>query len=265
MAKLHTIGDVPLRMLLYGMPGSTKTRTALSGAIDPRMQPMLVMNAGGNPESCEEFIKGNENNIAIVDVEKLEDYNDPFAWLMGGQPAGKFAQGFGLTEFRPFKSLVIDTLTQTQRMMFDKAQAVQPLPGQIVAKREWKDYQAVLYSIVNFTHLYFSLPMHVIMTAQEREGNEDRGRPIGPMLEGDGQVEAPSYALIVARMMHVTMAEAKERKVMQTEQADNVAIFRPTADFTAKDQHSNQRLGPFMYNPNMTKILDAIYGTAKEG
>lgn len=246
----------PLKMILYGYAGSTKTRTASTAAWDERTAPALILNAGGNPEGIVDY----EVRPDIIEMELLEDFNDPYDWIVRGQPESHpLARRFELKP--PYKTLIIDHGSQVQRMYFNKVMPTSGGPAIVVAKREWEHYNKVLYSMIRFSQLYFSLDMHVIMVMQEREGDPESGRPIGPYLEGQAQVEVCAAALIIARMMHVSRADPAIRKALIDVGGQSIAIFKQGQSYTAKDQMSGGRLGDYMVDPSIPKILDLIYPT----
>jgi hypothetical protein len=241
-----------LRLLLYGIPGSTKTRTASTSASDPRTSPVLMLEAGGNPVAIRDYAKKPD----IIRVEELIDFNDPYDWIMKGQPAGHtLVKQFDLHP--PYKCLIIDQLTEVQRMMFDKVMNMSRIgPGDLAPKRTWDHYNAALYSIINFCRLYDAIPMHLIMIAQEREGSVEADRPVGPLLEGQGQIEVPSHMEAVGRMLQISRVEPKLARVLP-EDTMAVAIFKQSANYQAKDQYGV--LGAYMTDPSIPKIMDLIF------
>ena len=262
MATRINPSQEPLRALVYGVPGSTKTRTIATAAWDVRTKPMLMLDAGSNPSSIRDY----EEQPDIIRMHELEDFNDPFDWIMGGQqPKHKFAQQFDLTP--PYRSLSIDQLTDVQHLYFMRVLGAENLPvAQVVRKREWEHYNKVLYSLQRFVKNYYSLAdtgMHVFMVAQEREGDPISGRLIGPLLEGQIAVYAPSFANLVIRMRHFTTLEARVRKAIEKDGAlvavTSVAYFTPDSNHLAKDQVSNGKLGDYMINPILPEMLDLIY------
>jgi len=257
MRKRSTL-DSPLRLLLYGYPGSMKTRTAATAAQHPLTSPCLLMNAGGNPETLADY----DLSPDIIDMERLEDFNDPYDWIMNGQPKDHpLVEEFGLNH-GPYRSIIIDQLTKVQGMYFERVMGTSPSTmkvATVVPKREWEHYNKILYTMIRFASLYWALPIHVIMIAQEREGDPGTGRLIGPHLEGQAAVEVSSGALVIGRMMHVTRAEARIRKALQELDADSIAVFKQSQTFIAKDQQGG-RLGEYMVNPTIPKMVDLIYG-----
>jgi len=247
------------RTLFYGRPGSTKTRTACTAALDSRTSPCLLLNAGGNPLSIRDY----DPQPTIIEMEQLEDLNAPYDWLRKGQPVSHpFVKQFDLTP--PYKSVIIDQITQVQRMMFAKTMGYDDTarygPGTLVPKREWEHYNKVLYSMINMASLYVSLPIHVILVAQESNKPIEEG-VVGVALEGQGAIEVPSYVYVIGRLVH--RGRMKTGLVTRMEEASGVEVvsvcfFASAGGYDAKDQYG--ALGDYMINPTLTQMLDLIYG-----
>ena len=250
--------DWRIRMMLYGMPGATKTRTAATATFDERSAPVLILNASANPISIRDYLPFPN----IIDVWELKDLNDPYDWIIRGQPKDDpLVAQFDLTP--PYRTLIVDQITELQRMYFDKVMAINSLkPADIPMKRTYNHFGRVLQGMMHLSRLYLdqSIPMHIIFVAQEREANTDEGRLVGPMLEGASQVEVPSYCNIVSRVQHYSQADKTIQRVLEKNhpEASSIAFFAPTGKFQAKDQFG--RLPSYMIDPTFTKMLDLIYG-----
>lgn len=259
--KIELEQEVLLRALFYGDPGSTKTRTACSAALDDRMYPVLYLNASGNPVSIRDY----ERKPDIIDMEKLPDFNAPYDWLVKGQdPDHVFPQTFEL-ENVPYKTVIIDQLTDVQRMAFKVVLGADGVgPGSFPVKREWGHYNKVLYQMTNFAKLYFALPMHVIMTALETaKTNEETGSiKYMPSLEGSSIHEVPAYSLMVGRLVPaasigLALYKAITKANDGVEPDYSVMFLKPSGRFLAKNQYGGE-LGDFLVDPTMTEILDGI-------
>lgn len=254
-----------LKLLLYGQPGSTKTRTAGTAALDPRLAPVLMLEQGGNPLSMVSY----PTQPDVIHMEKLEEYNPFYEWLAGGQdPKHEVVTKFDLHP--PYKTLVIDSITEVQRFSFGIVTGnSRTLPGTIPQSTEIQHFNKVLAQMVNFARLFYSLPMHVILTSLEREDKDETTGTITykPLLWGQSASEVSGYAYLVARLVHRAKLEGKTLRMMEdaiNDQTVSVALFTPSVKYVAKDQYGC--MGPFMADPTIPKMLTLLEqsaGTAK--
>jgi hypothetical protein len=268
MAKRTDPRDTPyLRALFYGIPGSTKTRTAGTACLDPRSAPVLWLDAAGNPISIRTF----EPAPHIIKIEELKDLNDPYTWIKMGQPKDHpFCKQFNLTP--PYKTLVVDQLSDVQRISYELVTGNQGGgPGDIPKPHELRHFLAILGQMVKFVKLYFDLPIHVIMTALEKSERDDITGMTrsAPLLWGQSDTEVPGYAYLVARLVHRAAASPAVLKVVEDSaggdagKITSVALFLPSGKYVAKDQYG--ALGPYMSDPTITKMLDLIWPATKSG
>lgn len=261
MAKRSDPFESPyLRLLLYGIPGSLKTRTAGTACLDERTSPVLWLDAAGNPVSIRDYPEHPD----IIMVEELKDLNDPYNWIREGQPANHpFVKRFNLRP--PYKCLVVDQITDVQRLSYNLVTGNTTTgPGDIPKAHQIQHFMGILNQMVNFAKSYYSLPLHVIMTAQEKtETDTTTGLTRNaPLLWGQADTEVPGYANVVARMVHRAVTKTALLKVIEDatleKVIDGVALFLPSGKYVAKDQFG--RLGSYIVDPTVTKMLDLIYG-----
>ena len=257
----------PLRVLFYGLPGSTKTRTACTACNDPRTSPVLMLEMAANIVAIRDFSVQPD----IIRIEKLEDFTPIYDWLAKGQPVNEFSDSLGLKP--PYRTLIVDQITDTQRMVFNKATgnlATALQAGVIPSPSQIQHFGQVLGYMVKFIDLFYKLPMHVIVCCQERvDKDEQTGATMAmPLLWGQSATEVASYAYLVARLIHRSrvqnMATIKLAIGEMPEDATSVALFMPSGKYVAKDQYGmkNEKgdIMPYMVDPSVPKMLDAIYG-----
>lgn len=258
MARRLDIGMEPyLRMLFYGKPGSTKTRTAATAALDERTGPVLLLNAAGNPIAIRDYDPAPD----VINIEELKDVNAPYDWIRNGQlKTHKFCKDFDLSP--PYKTLIVDQLTDVQRLSFAQVTGNKNLsPGDHPAGTTMRQFGSVLGQMVNFAKLYYSLPIHVIMTCLEKTIKNDATGAVSyaPLLWGQSDTEVPGYAYVVARLMHRSVLPNRALKIIEDvdENTVSVAFFTPGGTFYAKDQYG--ALGDWMAAPSLTKMVDLIF------
>lgn len=246
-----------LKLLLYGQPGSTKTRTAGSAALDERTSRVLWLDIGGNPLSIRDYAQQPD----ILEIEKLTDLNPVYNWLNGGQkPEAPIVKQYDLQP--PYKTVVVDGVTDLQRFSFAAVTGNTAAgPGDHGSRIEQQHYGSVLAQMTTMARLFFKLPMHVIITALERD-TVDRATDTviyRPLLLGQSATEVAGYAYAVIRLMHVSRLGAKQKREGEVNtDTTSIALFKPTANMVAKDQYGT--LGESMTDPTITKIYNRIYG-----
>jgi hypothetical protein len=257
-----------IKALFYGQPGSTKTRTVATAAMDERLSPVLMLDSSGNPISIRNYPQLPD----IVQIDSLTEYNPIYEWLAAGQPEEHgVPKSLDLHPPVPYKTVIIDGVTGVQRMSFSIVIGTTKAgPGTIQESAEFQHFNKVLAQMVTFAKLFYSLHMNVLITSLEREDVDEATKTIHykPLLWGQSAGEVPGYAYLVSRLVHRARLENKDK--MDLEEAHrlhiiedsigvgtvSVALFRPTGKYIAKDQYG--KCGPFMVNPTMTKILDKI-------
>jgi hypothetical protein len=263
MKRIKSENEPYIKMLLYGQPGSTKTRTAGSAALDERTSPTLMLDIGGNPISIRDY----KQQPDLLRLENLADLNPVYDFLSRGQsPDHAIVKRFDLRP--PYKTIIVDGVTDLQRYSFGMVTGNSKVgPGDIPAQTQIQHYGSVLAQMTTFARLFFALPMHVLITALEREDRDDGSGQImyRPLLLGQSAAEVSAYAYVVARMVHRGRLEARTlREMGDTISANSVAValFSPGGKYYAKDQTG--RLGNYMVDPTMTAILDKVFPEVKK-
>ncbi len=257
--RVDTQVEMYFRALFYGKPGSTKTRTAYTAVFHEDFSPVLGLNAAGNPISIREY----DPQPDIIEIEQLADVNAPYDWILGGQLKNHpLVKQFDLNP--PYKTLVVDGITDLQRMSFAQVTGNKDLqPGSHPVKVQRQHFGSVLGQMVNFAKLYYSLPIHIIMTSLEKTVVNDMTGAVtySPLLWGQSDTEVPGYAYVVARLTHRAGATKKELRVVEdvTDDTTSIAFFKPGGTFYAKDQYGV--LGSWMADPSIPKMAELIFGS----
>lgn len=274
--RLRTSDEPWLRLLLYGAPGSTKTRTAATAAWDARTSPVLHFDIGGNTRAVEDFAQQPDRVL----IDEPKELNAFYNWLKRGQSKDdKIVANFELQP--PYKTIIVDGITGFQRGIFGSVTGQTYVePADIPTALEWSHYNKVLRIMTNFARLFYKLPLHVIVTALERSvlvGAADAGgyHAYSPLLLGQSSTEVVGEAYGVARMMHIerlvpsdrkdivraVSARAKAEGLQDVPDLVSVADFRTTLYQIGKDQHLINV--PRMVNPTVGKMLDRIEANRK--
>lgn len=267
MKRLKVQEDDFLRLFLYGAPGSTKTRTAATAALDERTSPVLHLDIGGNTLSLGDFKQVPD----IVRIDKLEELNPVYDWFSKGQKLDHpFPKAMGIEQ--QYKTLIIDGVSDIQRDSMALVSSNTTVgPGSIPSAMQIQHYGQVLRQMTNFARLFYKLPLHVIITCLEKsERDEGSGLIyVSPGLSGQSSGEVAGYAYSVGRMMHMARVGVSQKKELKEGGADNldqsvsVVLWRPSSKHVAKDQHG---FGvPYMIDPSITKLLNARDATRARG
>jgi len=248
-----------LKALLYGPPGSTKTRTSATAAADKRTSPVLHIDMGGNPLS----IRTYRERPDVISAETFVDLNNAHRWLAAGQPQrGQLYEMLGSPK-EPYKTVTFDGITTLQRRVMSRATGNDAKdPADVLTAAEYKHHGTVLMQMIKFAEAFFILPMHVIITALEYE-QQDSGGAIyyRPQLTGQAASEVPAYAYLVGRMMHVNRVAGALRQAMSDEitgDTVSVMLLQPSSRWYAKNQYCAGE--PYIVDPTVTKIMDLIAG-----
>ena len=264
MKSVSLVQDVYLKAILYGPPGSTKTRTSASAALDDRTFPALMVSLGGNPLSIRDYAR----KPYIVELEQYKDLNNLYAFFTVGQPnKGAVWEAIGQPDLsnpkNKIKCLIIDGITNLQRRAAnDASDATRLGPGDLPPALTQQHHGQILSRMLFFADKFFALDMHVIMTALEYE-QVDATQTVSYRVQLTGQAasEVPSFAYLVGRLVpraRLTgpMKEGLKQGGAEVKVVDSVLYTQPSARWYAKNQYGPPM--PPMVDPTVGKLLDAI-------
>jgi len=259
--KRYEFEEEKLKILLYGQPGSGKTRLASTAAWDERLAPALMLEAFGNPISIRDY----DQRPDIVTIEDMSDFNRPYQWFQMGQPEdAPFVADHNLNP--PYKTLIVDGLTEVQRFVIRKISGLDfTSPGTLTPKMDRQGFGRLLGTMLNWALHYVQLDVNVILTSLEADKTAGEGRKCWPLLWGQAGNEICGYVYSVARL--VTQLNAPKYLLTAeedplTKQTQNVALFRETKTYYGKDQCGMSR--HHVTDPTLTKIMDLLSGASTQ-
>ena len=246
-----------LKMLVYGQPGVGKTRLVATASADPRLAPVLMLEAFGNPIS----IRGYKEKPDIVTVHDMADFNEPYDWLTTGQdPKHPFCQQFGLKP--PYKTIIVDSLTEVQRMVIRRITGQNFIgPGDPTPAMQRQGFGQLMGSMLNWAVCFLGLDMNVILTSHEAERQEVAGGIVykKPLLWGQGGNELAGYCYMVMRLQTALSAEPWTRTIPDnpvTDATQTIGWFCETTKHYAKDQYGIRT--DHIIDPTMTEVMNLI-------
>jgi hypothetical protein len=262
MKIVNAESEPKLKLMLYGVPGSTKTRTAASAALDDRTAPALLLDMGGNPLSIRDYAK----KPTIIQIDSLNDITTVYDWLVKGQPADHALAKAGLEP--GYKTVIIDSITDVQRYAFAMLTgSTGARPGEQQAAVQIQHHNVVLGQMTTISRDFFRLPLHVIITALEHEKQDSIGNLYyRPMLTGQAEGAVGAYAYAIGRCMHKGRIDTKFARLLEDAKLTpktSIVFFNPSTRAVAKDQHNFG--AAYIVDPTVTKLLDAMDATTYKG
>jgi hypothetical protein len=263
MAKIFDETKEGLKCLFYAQPGAGKTTLLGTACDDPRFGKVLDLNAYGNPQA----LRGRpvDKRPDIITMETMEDFNDPYDWLINGQdPKAWYAKEFKLDP--PYKTLFIDSTTEVQRFIASIINASASLaPGSLVGALGRQGFGTLFGTMMHWSKSMLDLtqPPHslnVIFMAHEASKQDENQRMyFEPLIWGQGGLELCGYALLVGRLTVQKRIDGDikvEDNSVLNDDVFNVLQIRPTTRSYAKDQYD---MGTsHIINPTMSKVMDLI-------
>lgn len=242
----------PLKMLVYGQSGVGKTVFCSTAIADPRTSPVIWIdfeNRTGSIKSKTKLIKidemGKDIQPGIIDVVRcttVQDLQSVYDTLFK----------FGLKN--PYKSLVLDSLTEVNDMFLNKVRNQQfpnertiNLEALSKPREERMLYGPTQRMILTLLRGIRDLEcLHIFTTAlpQEAEDPIDGVEKVMPMMTG-------KLRQLITGMNDIVAYYTVENNV-------RVMKFQPKGRVIAKDAIENSNLGDSLKDPTMTIILDKI-------
>jgi phage nucleotide-binding protein len=232
------VSDHPpqFNLLIYGESGTGKTTLAGSSDLVPEMRKVLVIDIEGGVLS----LKDRYPQVETIRVKSWEKM-------------GEIYQELSVPGSHDFNTIVIDSLTEAQKMSMDKImrKLVEQYPEREDGVPQIREWNINIEQTRKFVRLFRDLPVNTIFTALSREDkNQMRGTTRRkPFLSGKVSDEVAGFLDIVVYLY------TKE----VNEQLARVLLCGSTEDTVAKDR--TDKLPLIIENPTMTTIWNAIKGT----
>lgn len=174
-----------------------------------------------------------DDQTAVVQATDLDSIQRAFQWLVTGM--------------HPFKSVVVDSLTEAQK------RAIDAIAGQ--EQLQIRDYGTLLRKMEGLVRAFRDLTMHaenpvqvVVFVCGSAEKGQDHP-VVRPALVGR---MAEQLAYFVDTQAYLTVTVGPEGEL------ERRALFVPINNVAAKDRTG--RLGTSMQNPTVPEMLRLVYG-----
>jgi len=261
MARPFDETNEGLKLLFYGQPGCGKTHLLGTACDDERFGKVLDLNAYGNPQ----VLRNRVNKPSIITLEAMEDFNDPYEWIIQGQdPKDSYAKTMRLNP--PYKTVFIDSTTEVQRFIASIINgSARSEPGKMVGALGRQGFGQLFGTMMHWSKKMLELAdpphsMNVIFMAHEADKkDEDQVSHYEPLIWGQSGLELCGYALMVMRLMVRNRVDRDIRVADATvvgTSTFNVGLIRATKASYAKDQYDCEVT--HIVNPTMSSILDLI-------
>lgn len=263
--------DVPLlRMLVYGAPGTGKTR--FIGTFDDveDTRRVLILNAMGNPS----VLASRPERPFVFDVSSLADVSRVVEFFSRGQPADHpFRSQFEIPREVRFNTIAIDTLTELQQIIvyesagvpYDVGVGVRDLS--VIPELTRASWGGVLMRTTNVVRYLCQLPVHVVFVTQERAVVDERlGQVVGyaPALQGASAVYVPAVANLVGRMVRRVSDAGRTVAREDPEGGRTVSVlFLDGAGMTQAKNQLGVNLGSKIIDPKAETFIKAMKGGSK--
>ena len=242
-----------LKAMFYGAPGCGKTTLIGTACDDERLAPVLILDSKGNPE----VLRNKKNKPDVIPIRSMAEYNEPYNWLANGQnPKDPIVDYWGLHP--PYKTIAIDSLTETQRHVIRKVSGGESIqPGDLMPALGRQGFGQLMGTMLNWANYYLDLPLNIILASHENQKQDGANGPIriAPLLWGQSGNELSGYVLLVMRLC-TTLAMPANMKMEISQEAYNYGQVLETFPVYAKDQYG---LGvKYIEDPTMSMVMDLI-------
>ena len=260
--KRHNFESAYIKLLVYGASGVGKTRLCGTFDQDERTARALILNAAGNPIT----LRDNSPPPIVFDVTSFSDVSEVINFLRAPKPDHPFRKRYDIPPDVNFKTVVVDTITELQRIIVYE---VAGLPYDVGSSgpidltqspiTRLADWNLILSRMLSLVSVLVQLPLHVVITAQERliTNETDSISSYVPMIQGAAQVHIPAYMNIVGRLVRrvrLPDGSVASSEDTGTRRTASVLFTESGGRYYAKNQYDPE-IPRELVDPTATKLL----------
>lgn len=268
-----------LRMLAYGKPGAGKTTLMATACDVATMNDIFMINAEAGdmsifdnpliqddsgldiaiPNNYRQFVKMYEYLSAhhkyrdILDADpdqKTDDGKNAYKRLVTYEAALKGLDPEDIDEPKLYRTIIIDSLTEIERMAMDNFLGAGATPGEIdisedVKVAEFKEYKQVNNTVNRIMRAFKYMPYHLLVVCgADYTQNEMKQQVFTPSLTGKLSTQVQGYFDIVGFMTPGREGDKIIRRLW----------IAPEGKWDAKCRRAALKV-PFLDNVNMSTIM----------
>ena len=267
-----------LKMLVYGKPGAGKTTLMGTAADVDSMQDIFMINAeAGDMAIFENPLIKNSDTIDMASPNNYRQFVKMYEYLSAhhkyrdiyaadpNSDRGKQAReilikhqssvaGIDPEEFegepRTYYTIIIDSLTEIERMAMDNFLGAGETPGEIdisedVKVAEFKEYKQVNNTVNRIMRAFKYMPYHLLVVCgADYQQNEMKQFVWAPSLTGKLTTQVQGYFDLVGYLMPGREGDKTIRRLW----------LQPEGKWDAKNRRAALK-EPFLDNPSMSTIM----------
>lgn len=265
-----------IKMLVYGDPGTGKTRLAGSSCLVPEMRDIFVIDAeaGDLTIASEPVFAAFKDNFMVVKVRDFKTYARVQEYLklhcyyrdQNTEAADDKLKELEKQIMRPdqfdpeappkkFYTCITDSLSEIEAYSMQQILGISDASriDATVGAPEWGEFRQNLSQVLRAIRAYRDLPMHVIFTCAAGFIQDEQKRQMwSPALTGKLSRQCQGFMDVVG-YMYTTQATGADGK---TTKVHNL-LCAPTPKINAKNRFSNFKLTGWA-DPTMETILASV-------
>lgn len=242
----------PIKMLIHSPPGHGKTTLIGSAVGDRRVSPLILLEFEGGTRS----IRSKVRKISIDDLGHVPPELDKVHSLaIRNWSDFDAAYDFLANYEHGYMSVGLDSLSEMNYLNMNTSlvTALKEDRKHDVDILEQRDYLRSSNQMRKLVRAFRDLPMHVFITAHSQQLQDPRTKEMKlyPSLTGKLAFEIPGLMEIVGYLAIVEFDDGAMTRRL---------FVQPTGRLEVKDRTEGGKLGEYVDDPTLPKLMDLIEG-----